>query len=177
MQGFSELFFRWSKHQKSPLFMRLINSAFRQFVLVQPQIMPQLVQKSCSYLFPKNQLVSARKSPEVVQKQNNLRRQRNVAFFGKFRPRKQSHCVRLNPLRLQFQVWPALKHHRQLFHPRPQRFGQCRNRRPDLLRRDRTQFFPIDVHFCGPDPFRVVATPGGILIDSTKTKILIAQYA
>ena len=46
----------------------LFQPAFRQLVLVQPQIMTQLVQKSRVNLVPKNLLVALGKVPNVCQK-------------------------------------------------------------------------------------------------------------
>lgn len=46
--------------------MRLIKSSFRQFILVQSQIVPQLVQKSRPYFVTKCHRIPARKIPNVL---------------------------------------------------------------------------------------------------------------
>ena len=65
---------------KNPNKFGLIQPALRQFVLVQPQIMSQLMQKSRVNLVAKNFLIALGKIPKIFQKQNDLRRHRNASL-------------------------------------------------------------------------------------------------
>jgi hypothetical protein len=75
---------------KKPNKISLFKASFRQFILVQPQKMSQLMQKSCPNFVPKAVSITFRLVHNVFQKQNNLRRHRNAAFFSKFRAGKDS---------------------------------------------------------------------------------------
>ena len=90
--------------------------------------MTQLVQKSRPHFVTKNFLIRFRNIPNVLQEQNNLRRQRHIIFFNKFRAREQTQHVRLNSIRLQFRVGLALKYQRQFFRAQSQQFRQRRER-------------------------------------------------
>ena len=124
----------------------LFQSPFRQFVLAQAKIMTQLVQKSRVNFVPKNLLIALGEIPKILQKQNNLWRQRNISLVGKFRPREQAQRVWLNSICLQTGVRLAFKRHWQLFRTLAQRLRQRRLRRLDLRQRHLLQMFPIRVH-------------------------------
>lgn len=70
-RGFFD-FFGQSKMNKNTNEIGLFQTPFRQFVLVQTQIMTQLVQECRVNLVPKNLLITFGEIPNVFQKQNNL---------------------------------------------------------------------------------------------------------
>ena len=96
--------------------------------------MSQFVQKGRPHFLAKNFLIPLGKIPKIFQKQNNLRRQGNIPFVGKFRPGEQTQRVRLNPIGLQIRIRLALKRYRQFFRPLPQRLRQRRQRRLNFRR-------------------------------------------
>ncbi len=102
----------------------LFQAAFRQFILIQTQIMTKFVQKSCLHFPAKNLFLFARQIPKIFQEQNDLRRHGNLTFIGKFRSGEQTQCIRFNPVRLQPGVRNTFKRHRQLPGLRAQRFRQ-----------------------------------------------------
>ena len=124
----------------------LFQPPLRQFILVQSKIMTQFVQKSRVNLIPKCFVIALRKMPKIFQKQNNLRRHRNISLVRKLRSREQTQSVRFNSIRLQAGVRLALECHRQFLRARAQRLWQRRQGRFDLNQRQFLQFFPIRVH-------------------------------
>ena len=93
LQEFFLIILRAVKSIESPLFIRLFQSSTGQAVFIQPQIMSQLVQKSGANLLAKDFLVALGKLPDVLKKQNDLRRQRYSFFIRKFRAREQAQRV------------------------------------------------------------------------------------
>jgi hypothetical protein len=124
----------------------LFQSALRQFILIQTQIMTQLMQKSRPHFFTKTLLVRFRNIPNVFQKQNNLRRQRRIVFFHKIRASEQTQHACFDSIRLQRRIRLTLKYHRQLFRTHSQRFRQRRERFLNFRQRNDTQFFPVQFH-------------------------------
>ena len=104
----------------------LFQSALRQIILIQTQIMTQLMQKSRPHFFTKKFLIRFRNVPNVFQKQNDLRRHRNIFLICKFRPGEQTQSIRFDSIRLQFRIWLTLIRHRQFLRPFAQRLGQRR---------------------------------------------------
>ena len=86
--------------------------------------MTQLVQKSRPHFFTKKFLIRFRNVQNVFQKQNNLRRHRNIFLVRKLRPGEQTQSVRFNSIRLQIRIRLALKRHRQFLRPLAQRLWQ-----------------------------------------------------
>jgi hypothetical protein len=62
------VFFGQLKMNKNTNRIALFQTPFRQFILVQSQIMTQLMQKSCVNFVPKNLLIALGKIPDVFQK-------------------------------------------------------------------------------------------------------------
>jgi hypothetical protein len=113
----------------------LFQPAFCQLDFIQSQIMTQLVQKSRVNLVPKNLLIALGKIPKIFEKQNDLRRHRNISLVGKLRPREQTQRVNFNSVRLQTGIWLALKRHRQFLRALAQWLRQRRQRRLDFRKR------------------------------------------
>ena len=104
------------------------------------------MQKGRPHFLLKNHLILCGKIPKIFQKQNNLRRQWNILFVGKFRPREQTQRVRLDSISLQIRIRLALKRYRQFFRPRPQRLRQRRERCLNFPGCKPAQLFPVQIH-------------------------------
>ncbi len=70
------------------------------------------MQKGRSHFLPKNRLIPFGEIPKVFQKQNDLRREWNIPFIGKFRSGEQTQRVRLNPVSLQICIRLVHKRYR-----------------------------------------------------------------
>jgi hypothetical protein len=124
----------------------LFQSAIRQIILIQTQIMTQLMQKSRPNFFAKKLLICFRNVPNVFQKQNNLRRRRHIFLVRKFRSGEQTQCIRFNSVRLQILIRLPFQRHRQLLRPLAQRFWQRRQHCLDFRRGQRAKFSPVQIH-------------------------------
>ena len=124
----------------------LFQSPLRQIILVQTQIMTHLMQKGRPNFVTKKFLIRLRNVPNVFQKQNNLRRHRNIFLVRKFRPGEQAQSVRFNSIRLQIRIRLAFKSHRQFLRALAQRPRQRRQHPFNFIRCHYAQLFPIQIH-------------------------------
>ena len=88
--------------------------------------MAQFVQEGGADFFAKERLVGFGLVPEVLEEENNLRRQwrRGGFFVGKFRPDKQAEGVALDAIAALGGIGPALEGDGQRLRPFPERGGQ-----------------------------------------------------
>lgn len=104
------------------------------------------MQKSRPNFFAKACFIMFRKLPQILQKQNDLRRHRDFPFFRQLGTNEQPKRIHLNPISLQVFARLPFKGHRQPFRPFAQRLWQRRQGFLHCRQSQRANYLPIQIH-------------------------------
>src|SRR5439155_21752673 len=117
-------------------------------IFIHAEIMAEFVEQGGVDFLTKDLFLSLRLFPKILQKQDDLWRQRNCRAFlvGEFGADKQTECVRLDAVAELPAVRVAFEGHWQSFSSSAQRRGHGRKRGLDFFNGQRVQSSPIYFH-------------------------------
>ena len=123
-------------------------TAVEQVVLIQPEVVPQLMQVSRAHFFAEELFVGFGQVPEVFQEEDDLRRQglRGGLFIGEFRADEETQCVRFDAVLELGGVGVALEGNGQGLRPVAERLRQRGERCFHLGQGQGVKFLPVEAH-------------------------------